>query len=218
MGWTNYTFDNVGRLLTFTDNLAGTTNDITWTFSYSPASQVSNWSASSAVYDYKEYATTTVGQTYDGLNRDAGLAAISGGYDLRGNLTSEGIHVTGPTLTPLASRRVSLPMMPRNRFLSAAPVDPPSTVNTTLVYDPEGRLASYTNVDGSGTHVTEFEYDGTDIIAELRPRQRRPAALLCPWPRRRRTGYLVRRLGLHRQALLGAELPVQHHCYDRCLG
>ncbi|MEI9903508.1 MAG: RHS repeat-associated core domain-containing protein [Asticcacaulis sp.] len=37
---------------------------------------------------------------------------------------------------------------------------PPTKLN------PEGRLARYTSVDGSGTHVTEFAYDGSDLIAE----------------------------------------------------
>ncbi len=132
----NYTFDNVGRLLTFTDNPAGTTNDITWTFSYSPASQVSNWSASSTFMIIRNIPLPRSVRPMTGLNRDAGLAAISGGYDLRGNLTSEGIHVTGPTLNAFGQPARKFTYDAENRFLTAAPVDPPSTVNTSLAYDP----------------------------------------------------------------------------------
>ena len=43
------------------DNLSGSANDVTWTFSgYNPAGQVTGWGASSTVFDYKEAATTTV--------------------------------------------------------------------------------------------------------------------------------------------------------------
>ncbi len=151
VGSVGYTWDHAGRLGTMTDDLAGTGNDITWTFAYSPASQVTSWSASSTAYDYKEYATSTVSQAYDGLNRDAAIVS-SGGYDARGNMIKD------------ASRVMAYDA--ENRFLTSAPVATPSSPNTTLAYDPEGRLASYTSVDGSGTHVTEFAYDGTDLIAE----------------------------------------------------
>ncbi len=147
---TGYTYDGVGRLATFSDNLAGTTNDITWTFSYSPASQVTNWSASSSVYDYREAANTTVNQTYDGLNRDAAIAGTTGGYDLRGNLTKDAARV--------------LTYDEFNRLLTSAPVGTPTTPNTTLVYDPEGRLSKYST--DNGATWTTFDYDGTDLIAE----------------------------------------------------
>ncbi|MEI9902999.1 MAG: RHS repeat domain-containing protein [Asticcacaulis sp.] len=51
---TTYTYDGIGRLATFKDDLPSTANDITWTFAYNPAGQVSSWSSTSAVYDYKE--------------------------------------------------------------------------------------------------------------------------------------------------------------------
>lgn len=147
---TNYTYDGVGRLATFNDDLTGTTGDITWTFSYSPASQIVSWSATSSAYDYVEPATSTVSQSYDGLNRDAAIASISGGYDLKGNITKDATRVmTYDTF---------------NRFLTAAPVGTPATHNTDLVYDPEGRLAKYSSDNGS-TWIS-FVYDGTNLIQE----------------------------------------------------
>ncbi len=91
-GSTTIAQDGLGRVTSYGNDIDGslTTNDITWTFAYNPAGQVANWSATSSVYDYKETQTGTVGQTYDGLNRDAAIAAMSGGYDARGNLANEG--------------------------------------------------------------------------------------------------------------------------------
>ncbi|MEI9903506.1 MAG: hypothetical protein WDN06_05630 [Asticcacaulis sp.] len=91
-GSVGYTWDHAGRLGTMTDDLAGAGNDITWTFSYSPASQVVSWSATSTAYDYREYATASVGQSYDGLNRGAAIVS-AGGYDLRGNMIKDATRV-----------------------------------------------------------------------------------------------------------------------------
>ena len=61
-GRTTYTYDAAGRLASFANDTDGaaTSNDVAWTFSYSPAGQVTNWGATSTVFDYKEAATTTV--------------------------------------------------------------------------------------------------------------------------------------------------------------
>ncbi len=77
---------------------------------------------------------------------------MTGGYDRRGNLTQDATRV--------------LTYDAENRFLTSAPLATPATPNTSQVYDPEGRLASYTNVDGSGTHITELRLRRHRIIAE----------------------------------------------------
>ncbi|MGZ3304604.1 MAG: hypothetical protein ACXU8U_01985 [Asticcacaulis sp.] len=71
-GTTTLVTDNLGRLTSLTNDLAGTAYDVAWSFTYNPAGQVYQGTATSTVYDYKETASTTVNYTYDGLNRDAG--------------------------------------------------------------------------------------------------------------------------------------------------
>ena len=141
---TTYGYDAVGRLTGMTNDLAGTGNDVTWSFAYNPASQIMTQGASSTTYDYTETASNTVNQTYDGLNRDAAIAALSGGYDARGNMTYDGV------------RNFSYDVY--NRLLSASGTG----TNLGLSYDPEGRLASY----ASGSTTTQFLYDGVNLIGE----------------------------------------------------
>jgi len=149
-GSTDYVHDNLGRLTSLTNDLdgTGTAHDITWTFAYNPASQVPSWSASTAAYDYSELATSTVAKTYDGLNRDAAIAAVPGGYDAKGNVTKDATRVMTYDIY--------------NRLLTVAATATPTTPYLTLTYDPEGRLAYVRSTAGK----TEFLYDGTNLIGE----------------------------------------------------
>jgi RHS repeat-associated protein len=72
------------------------------------------------------------------------VAALSGGYDARGNLTNDG------------TRAFSYDV--ENRLLTAALPG----VSASLSYDPLGRLASYT-VNGT---ATQFLYLGSDLVGE----------------------------------------------------
>jgi RHS repeat-associated protein len=139
-GSTTYTYDALGQLTTLTNDLSGSTNDVTWNFTNrNPVGQIAAKSASSQWYNYKAIASAANSRSYDGLNRD-----ISHGYDSRGNLTSDGVRSFTYDLD--------------NRLLTATG----GTANVTLSYDPEGRLASYT----AGSTTTTFLYDGTDLVAE----------------------------------------------------
>ena len=92
-------------------------------------------------------------KTYDGLNRDAAIAAIGtgacaptgAGYDCNGNLTSNGTS----TYTYDAE----------NRLISAS-----GPTRATLAYDPLGRL--YQTTTGPRNLVTQFLYDGQNLAAE----------------------------------------------------
>lgn len=156
-GSVTYGVDNLGRLTSMTNDLLNTANDITWTFAYNPAGQQISNTASSTVYDYEELSSITeVSQTHDGLNRIQTLVGATaqcplGGYDTRQNLICDGARVFTYDI--------------ENRLLSAAPALTPTAPFLTLSYDPEGRLASYTTI-GTQTKVTEFVYDGVDLIAE----------------------------------------------------
>jgi RHS repeat-associated protein len=150
---TSVTYDGIGRVQTYGHDLAGASYDASWTFGYNPASQIRSLNANASVYDYHEGQTNTDGRTYDGLNRDAGIANIYKdtpqgrvyiGYDSQGNLTNDGTRVMTYDLY--------------NRLKTLVG----NGANLTLTYDTEGRLSIYTN---NGV-VTQFLYDGVNLIAE----------------------------------------------------
>ncbi len=145
-GSTTYGSDNLGRLTSLSNDLNGSSYDVAWSFSYNPAGQLYQSLASSTAYDYVEPSSGTINNTYDGLNRDAGIAALSGGFDNRGNLTYDGTRTFTYDV--------------ENRLLTATS----TTSNVKLVYDPLGRLAQY-STDGGATY-TDFLYDGVKLIGE----------------------------------------------------
>jgi hypothetical protein len=81
----------MGRLTSLTQNISGTAYDVTFGLPRNPASQITGRNATVAEYDYDPNARVA-NAAYDGLNRDAAVAAVSGGYDARGNLTFDGVR------------------------------------------------------------------------------------------------------------------------------
>jgi|GEM_PF-1373078 len=148
-----YGYDNLGRVNSIKhdfNNPDGSVPDITWSFLYNPASQISSISSNHDQFQNAETSNTSNSQTHDGLNRIATLVGQtglcpSGGYDLRGNLICDG-----------AGRSFTYDI--ENRLLSVTS----SGVNLNLAYDPEGRLSSYT-VNGA---TRAFAYDGVNSIAQ----------------------------------------------------
>ena len=146
---TAYTYDNLGRLSGLSNDVVTPGYDSIWTFpTRNAAGQIVTWTSNSAVYDYVELATTAENKTYDGLNRDATIASVTGGYDTNGNMANDG------------SRAVTYDIY--NRVLSVAPSATPNAPYLTLSYDPEGRLYQRAY---SGTYDT-YLYDGTNLIGE----------------------------------------------------
>ena len=153
-GGTGLSYDNLGRVTGMTNDLNGTTYDISWAFGYNPASQIYNTSSTSTVYDYKETANSSDAPTYDGLNRDTRLVGTnstcpSGGYDTRQNLICDSLQSPNRTFTYDVE----------NRMLSGVS----TSANVRMAYDPEGRLSKY-STDGGSTWSTLL-YDGSNLIA-----------------------------------------------------
>jgi RHS repeat-associated protein len=142
VGITSYGYDGMGRLTSLTQNISGTAYDVTFGLPRNPAGQITGRNATVAEYDYDPNARVA-NAAYDGLNRDAAVAAVSGGYDARGNLTFDGVRTFTYDL--------------ENRLTQ---VSGPSAM--TLTYDPLGRLR--TTVAGAVT--TTFLYDGDRLAAE----------------------------------------------------
>ena len=139
-----YGYDPVGRLTSQTNDLAATANDVTYGFSYSPASQILSQTTTGGAYDYKELDQTTDNRTYNGLNQDSSIAALSGGYDANGNMANDGNRVMTYDVY--------------NRLISVTGTG----VNLSLDYDPEGRLSKTI----SNGVTTTFGYAGTNLLAE----------------------------------------------------
>jgi RHS repeat-associated protein len=141
---TGFGYDALDRLTAMSQTLPSDgAHNASWTFDHSPSGQIVSQDAGSTIYDYREKSISTDNRTYDGLNRDAAIAALSGGYDTNGNLANDG------------SRIMTYDVF--NRLIAIS-----GSASGTLTYDTMGRLAS-TNINGT---VTTYFYDGTDLIAE----------------------------------------------------
>jgi RHS repeat-associated protein len=144
---TEYGYDPISRLNTFTHDLdgAGTAKDLTLGYVYNPASQIVTRSLTNNAY---EYAVASSNLTY-AVNGQNQYTQISGsspatlGWDANGNLTSDGA--------------TTFSYDSENRLRSAS-----GAKNATLTYDPLGRL--YEVATSSAT--TRFLYDGDRLIAE----------------------------------------------------
>lgn len=139
---TTYSYDSADRPTALVQNVSGTTFDQTYGFSWSPASQLLTRTASNASYKWVTPTPGTTANAFDGLNRDSAIVT-AGGYDLRGNLTSDGTRTFTYDV--------------ENRMLTA--VSGGTTV--TFTYDPVGRLKTT-----AVPTTTTFLYDSDRLSAE----------------------------------------------------
>ena len=148
----SYGYDAADRLtsLVHTMSSGGTSANQSLAFTYNPADQILSRAGSNAVYDFAGYPNASAGKTFDGLNRDAAVASLTGGYDGNGNLTNDG------------SRSFTYDVENRLTGVSI----PGSSTTATLGYDPIGRLQTYqVTISGSST-TTTLLYDGPRLVAE----------------------------------------------------
>jgi YD repeat-containing protein len=88
---TGYGYDAVGRLNQLTQDLSGTTNDLTLTFSHNPAGQIVGTTRSNDAYSFTSLANAAVSDTHNGLNQVTQTGAANVAHeDGRGNTTSVG--------------------------------------------------------------------------------------------------------------------------------
>jgi YD repeat-containing protein len=140
-----YGYDAADRITSFSHTFPNAPgSNVSYGFGWTAASQLASRTLSNAGYRWPSSQAGAQAKTYDGLNRDQAVAALSGGYDARGNLTNDGTRAFTYDV--------------ENRLLTAALPG----VNASLSYDPLGRLASYT-VNGT---ATQFLYLGSDLVGE----------------------------------------------------
>lgn len=138
---TAFTYDAVSRLAGLTQDLAGTSADVAWTYSYNPANQIAVFTRNNDSYAWGGHYNLNRTYAINGLNQATSDGSISLLYDNRGNLTSSGSNVYAYTA--------------ENRLISGPG-------GATFSYDAVGRL--YQSSQAGVT--TRFQYDGTDLVAE----------------------------------------------------
>jgi RHS repeat-associated protein len=146
---TTIAYDPVGRLKSYTQNLAGTANDLTvngpgaggTSITYNPASQLTGLTRSNDLYAWTGHYNVNRAYGTNGLNQLTSAGATALGYDGRGNLTSSGSNLYSYTS--------------ENR-LATAPG------GATLTYDPTGRLSRVVQ----GASDIKFEHLGPRLVIE----------------------------------------------------
>ena len=117
---------------------------MTVNYSYTLAGQLQTRGSNNTLYDWLPAAASSTAYVTSGLNAYSTVGGVTYGYDLRGNMTSDGTS--------------SYTYDVENRLLTASG---PTAVS--LAYDPFGRLQS-TIV---GATATQYLYSGTALVAEL---------------------------------------------------
>lgn len=154
---TTYANDPVSRLGELKLELPGTTDDLTSTFEYNPASQITKNLRTNNAYSWTGHGSGTTTATSNGVPESAnGLNQVGSwisslGYDAKGNLTTDGTYTYAYSsenlLTSLAN--------------SAPGALQP---NIAFSYDPLMRLSAIDSTNSA--FDVEFGYDGQSMVLE----------------------------------------------------
>jgi RHS repeat-associated protein len=137
---TSYEYDAVSRLDGLTQELPGTSNDLTLEFGFNPAGQIVSNVRSNDAFSFTGHANVNRSDVHNGLNQVTATGTTSVTHDNRGNITAIGTSSYGYS---------------SENLLTSAPG------GVTLAYDPATRL-----YQTSGATTTRFLYDGLSLIAE----------------------------------------------------
>jgi RHS repeat-associated protein len=137
------TFDNADRLTTLANNLGGTAQDQSVSFTYNPAGQIGQQVRSNDAYAWTQHYNVDRAYGVNGLNQilTAGLTTLS--YDARGNLTNS----NGQSYTYTADNQ-----------MATAPN------GVIFGWDALGRLLRYSST--ANPTPVRFAYDGINAISE----------------------------------------------------
>jgi RHS repeat-associated protein len=141
-GYTSYSYAPGGGLSYLNHDLAGTGGDYVVSLSRNPAGEISSLTRANDAFAWAGHYAVNRPYTTNGLNQYIAAGSASFGYDLNGNLTSDG------------SRTFVYDI--ENRLVS-------SSNGADLVYDPLGRLFQ---ASSPSTGITRFLYDGDALVAE----------------------------------------------------
>ena len=141
---TGYGYDAVGRLASFSHDLAGSTRDLTTQLTRDNLGRITLLERSNDAYSWPGYVSSNRSYGRNALNQYTSAGSVSFGYDARGNLSSD-------------SSTATYAFDSMNNLVA-------SSGGAALAYDAQGRL-TYTALNGG--NVTRFGYDGEQIISEF---------------------------------------------------
>ena len=84
-----FTPDPVSRLSQLTNNLSGTTNDLTATLAYNPASQITSTVRTGDAYAWTGHGNGSTAFVQNGLNQQTSIGGVAASWDTKGNLVTE---------------------------------------------------------------------------------------------------------------------------------
>ena len=88
-----YTYSNAGDLLTLAHNFTGSTNDVTFTNTYTNAHQLATEAVSNSAWQWQPASlVATPYAAANNLNQYPSVNSVAFGYDAKGNLTSDGVR------------------------------------------------------------------------------------------------------------------------------
>ncbi|MAO96179.1 MAG: hypothetical protein CL803_07380 [Citromicrobium sp.] len=151
---TTLVYEDSGRLQSWAADLAGTSSDITKSFTYNPASQIGTATTSNDAYSWDGIPTTAIDRDYtvNGLNQYTAVDSNTYTYDANGNLTGDGTN----TYTYDVENRLAQAVVPKAGG---------GTRTVTLQYDPLGRLWRTSTNDTAYPQI-DYLYDGDALVAE----------------------------------------------------
>ena len=158
----DWTYDAIGRLASTGWANAGA-NNVTWSFTRNPASQIKTETQSNDAFSWDGHVDVTRSYVTNGLNQYTSVSGSSYCYDPNGNLTSDGTHVY---LYDIENRLVEM----RAVVPGACPTTTSGytgQIKAKLRYDPLGRLHEVENfIGGVAQGPKRFLYDGDALVAE----------------------------------------------------
>ena len=141
---TSYGYSAQSALASLGHNLAGTAQDLTYTYARNQVQAITGLTWSNDAYQWGGATNGTKSYTANGLNQYTQAAGATLGYDANGNLTGDGVWSYAYDLD--------------NRLKTANKTG----LSATLAYDGEGRLRQ-TAIAGVTTNLL---YDSQDLLAE----------------------------------------------------
>ena len=142
---TSYNYFADGRLQSLNNVTAHPNYSALYTFSYNPASQVTQLTRNNDAFAWTGAASFNQNYAANGLNQYTAVGSIPYQHDANGNLTSDG--------------STSYIYDIENRLVGAS-----GAKIATLKYDPIGRLYETT---GGAAGLTRFAYEGDNLLVEF---------------------------------------------------
>ena len=164
---TTYGYDNVSRMTSLTQNLSGSTQDLTLGLSYNPAFQIAQVTRSNDSYAWGGHYAVNRNYSVNGRNQYTAAGSITPTYDSRGNLTSAGsttYSYNSENLLTSTSSSASLTFDPAMRLYETV-----GAATTRMAYDGQYVIEEYNGsnalqrryVYGPGTDEPLVWYEGT---------------------------------------------------------